>query len=402
MAPAEFWDRTQLYEQVWKQPMSKLARTYGISDVALAKVCRRLKIPLPGRGYWAKPVYRRPKRPPLPAVPDMPRISRPIRRKLNSENAVPAVVPMSDAKQAELALIQRLEKFEIGSLDPLASEPDALVKRTCRALARGSTDGRKVLCPRAGDTCVDVRVSKQSLDRALGILDRLLAILRAEGLSVTVASNGRESTRVQILNQEVRFGLLERVRQFRPDTETKSTNRFTSIFDRPPMEYEPTGELCFQIWNSCQNVRRGWHDTKHQTLEQMVYKFVAGMVRVAQRERHEAEQRRIDAERHRQEEVFRRKHLEELALLKGQIEGEELRVRRLEEAASNWIRAKHIRDYVIALIEYKTKQGHKLVPKSALAKWALWAMEQADRLDPLAESPSSVLDRRRELSGERR
>jgi hypothetical protein len=240
------------------------------------------------------------------------------------------------------------------------------------------------------------------LDRALGILDRLLAILRAEGFSVTVASNGRESTRVQILDQEIRFGLLERVRQFRPATPTKSTYRLTSIFDRPPMEYEPTDELCFQVWNSCQNVRRGWHDTKHQTLEQMVYKFVAGMVRVAQQERHETEQGRLDAERHRQEEVFRRKHLEELALLKGQIEGEELRVRRLEEAATNWIRAKHIRDYAMALIEYKTKQGYKLVPKSALAKWALWAMEQADRLDPLAESPSSVLDRRRELSGERR
>lgn len=84
------------------------------------------------------------------------------------------------------------------------------------------------------------------------------------------------------------------------------------------------------------------------------------------------------------------------------IEGEELRVRRLEEAASKWVPAKHIRDYVIAPIEYKTKQGHELVPKSALAKWALWAMEQADRMDPLAESPSSVLDRRRELSGERR
>ena len=101
-----------------------------------------------------------------------------------------------------------------------------------------------------------------------------------------------------------------------------------------------------------------------RTLEQMVHKFVAGMVRVAQQERHEAEQRRLDAERHRQEEVFRRKHLEELALLKGQIEGEELRVRRLEEAASNWIRAKHIRDYAMALIESKIKQGYKLVPSA--------------------------------------
>ncbi len=229
MTSHEFWDRFQLYEQVWQEPVSKLARAYGISDVALAKVCRRLKVPLPGRGYWAKPEYRRPKRPSLLSMPDLPRILRPIGRKLYSENAVPAAVTMSAAEHAELALIQGLEKVEIGSLNPLPSEPDALVKRTRRALARGSTDGRKVLCPRAGEMCLDVRVSKQSLDRALGILDRLLGILRAEGLSVTVASNGRESTRVQILDQEIRFGLLERVRQFHPAATTKPTNRFISI-----------------------------------------------------------------------------------------------------------------------------------------------------------------------------
>ena len=72
----------------------------------------------------------------------------------------------------------------------------------------------------------------------------------------------------------------------------------------------------------------------------MLYKFVAGLVRIAQAERHEAEQRRQEAERFRLEEVFRRKRQEELVHLMGEIEGEELRVRRLEEAANNWIRAK--------------------------------------------------------------
>lgn len=50
----EFWDRDSLYEEVWATPMAKLARKYGISDVGLAKVCRKLAIPVPGRGYWAK------------------------------------------------------------------------------------------------------------------------------------------------------------------------------------------------------------------------------------------------------------------------------------------------------------------------------------------------------------
>ncbi len=46
--------REVLYEQVWSKPMTKLATEYGVSDVALAKICRRLDIPLPMRGYWNK------------------------------------------------------------------------------------------------------------------------------------------------------------------------------------------------------------------------------------------------------------------------------------------------------------------------------------------------------------
>jgi hypothetical protein len=46
--------REGLYQQVWKTPMSRLAAEFGISDVALAKICKKLDIPIPGRGYWAR------------------------------------------------------------------------------------------------------------------------------------------------------------------------------------------------------------------------------------------------------------------------------------------------------------------------------------------------------------
>jgi hypothetical protein len=64
------FDREELYERVWTVPIRKLAKQYGISDVALAKSCRKLSIPLPGRGYWAKKKANRPvcPRPPLPTV----------------------------------------------------------------------------------------------------------------------------------------------------------------------------------------------------------------------------------------------------------------------------------------------------------------------------------------------
>ena len=46
--------RLELYKQVWETPVTQLAKTYGISDVGLAKICKKYKIPRPPRGYWAK------------------------------------------------------------------------------------------------------------------------------------------------------------------------------------------------------------------------------------------------------------------------------------------------------------------------------------------------------------
>ena len=44
------YDRAALYEQVWSQPVQKVAKSYGISDVRLGKVCRTLRVPVPPAG----------------------------------------------------------------------------------------------------------------------------------------------------------------------------------------------------------------------------------------------------------------------------------------------------------------------------------------------------------------
>src|SRR6185436_20802721 len=40
--------------EVWKEPVRTVARRYGVSDVALRKICIKLNVPLPGRGHWAR------------------------------------------------------------------------------------------------------------------------------------------------------------------------------------------------------------------------------------------------------------------------------------------------------------------------------------------------------------
>jgi integrase len=49
-----YFRRDDLYHLVWTSPVSEIAARLGVSDVALAKLCRRAAIPIPGRGYWQR------------------------------------------------------------------------------------------------------------------------------------------------------------------------------------------------------------------------------------------------------------------------------------------------------------------------------------------------------------
>jgi hypothetical protein len=65
--------REELFDRVWTTAVSALAKERGLSGPGLKKLCRRLVIPVPPRGYWAKlkagrPVRRRPKLPVLPVT----------------------------------------------------------------------------------------------------------------------------------------------------------------------------------------------------------------------------------------------------------------------------------------------------------------------------------------------
>src|SRR4051812_15120378 len=46
--------RSQLYDEIWAEPMTVVAARYDVSANYLARVCRHLHVPHPPRGYWAK------------------------------------------------------------------------------------------------------------------------------------------------------------------------------------------------------------------------------------------------------------------------------------------------------------------------------------------------------------
>jgi hypothetical protein len=46
--------RDQLYEEVWNESMTTVAKRYDVSSNFLARVCERMNVPRPTRGYWAQ------------------------------------------------------------------------------------------------------------------------------------------------------------------------------------------------------------------------------------------------------------------------------------------------------------------------------------------------------------
>ena len=63
--------RRELYQRVWSEPLAVVAKQLGVSANGIAKICNRLLVPYPSRGYWAKAsLGKAPARPRLPPHPE--------------------------------------------------------------------------------------------------------------------------------------------------------------------------------------------------------------------------------------------------------------------------------------------------------------------------------------------
>src|SRR5256885_13996917 len=165
--------RDELYELVWTEPVRRIAKRHGISDVALAKACRKLRIPLPKRGHWAKGAAgHKVKRRALPPLKD----GQPsqYRTRIHVTTLAPEIAM---TLEKELAPEQRIRVAdELVSPHPLVAEAGALL-----AKAKPNKEG---LVARGDRRCLDVHVSPALLDRALRILDALLKALEQRGHSI--------------------------------------------------------------------------------------------------------------------------------------------------------------------------------------------------------------------------
>ena len=86
-----------------------------------------------------------------------------------------------------------------------------LIVQARSVLKKARADDRKILL--TGERCLDTRVSKVQLDRAITAMASFIELAEAEGFSVIVGEGQPDATSLVAYDQCVKFGLLEKVQR---------------------------------------------------------------------------------------------------------------------------------------------------------------------------------------------
>jgi hypothetical protein len=151
--------------------MVKVAKKYGLSDRGLAKICARLDIPVPARGYWARKEAGQEVSPDsLPPV------------KEGQKNYLyyhPITLQPADPKKQEQEECEKRPENRI-SVPDASRELHSLAASVSTALEKAKADESGILASEE-EWCTAIRVSKGTRDRAIRILNALFGAFDARG-----------------------------------------------------------------------------------------------------------------------------------------------------------------------------------------------------------------------------
>lgn len=376
------YERTKLYEEVWAEAVTTVAKRYGISDVALRKICKQLTVPLPPLGHWAKIAAGKK----LP-VPPLPKYSGPaeiLRQRYVSD------IPVEPDPEHLVARreFEARPKNQIVVSETLDA-PHPLVVATERAFRKPKQRDLRNL-PTTERRVLDIAVSEASLPRALRIMDTLVKALDARGMPLRVTElDGKRRACVTLLDQKLAIRLVENMlRTEREPTakEREEIKKYGRTYLPDRFSYQPTGMLKLGIiGNYYDELQKVVGDGKRQRVEQSLNEFVVKLEAEAVRRKRDLEHR--ERQHRLWEEQERRRHEREERQRK-----EMERLKALEEKVREWKRAEGIRAYLAAVEARTAREGGTIDTDSELGQWLAWARHKADWIDPLVNAKCPVLD----------
>lgn len=219
----KFYNREKLFEEVWSEPVRTVAKRYGVSDVALAKTCKKLNVPRPPVGYWSKLQFgKAPVRPELPKFENPPKIliDNPFtlnRRKMEEK---PKLALDAFIEAEELVRREQEQDMEIilceenSKLHPFVKNTQDFFKN-CKEQSYLYDYGR---ISTIGQEVFNVQIGKQNVGRTIRILQTLCDASIKRGFSISLTSGKNPSTCFIIMGEEVGFTIFE------PSTKVKTND----------------------------------------------------------------------------------------------------------------------------------------------------------------------------------
>ena len=397
--------RSQLYELVWSKPVTEVAKDFGMSDVALAKRCRAVRVPIPPRGYWAKVAAgQTPRKTPLPkhrstrytdstresplAEPTVTFIPRP---------APPPAEPTIPPSPAEAALRARIDALEIAPLDTLLQAHPAVLRTAVKLNHLKSRDFTWPRGTRSGPTLQVANVSDTQIDRALRVLDAVLRGADAMGWHLTAPPPKEEPSyrgrgdwgpkpaappvvgQLLVEDEPLTLRIDERRRQFDhvpTDTEIadKKAGRYVWA---PRFDFEPSGELRLHLFDADSRLeRKTWKNTKAHPLETQGNKVLHGLLDRALQIKRDREERRL-------RDIAWREHERKEALARQRRAAHAQLIAALEIQAGAWHRAQFLRRYLHAARRALGDDTFNVDLQGERIDFLTWAEHYVNQLDPL-------------------
>ncbi len=357
--------REELHDLIWSLPATKLAADFGVSDVAVAKRCRKLNVPRPARGYWAKiEAGHKPKKPPLPASP-ADAFAEQVLQPIASSIALPA---------------------ETEILHPVAVQFLAAIKSSALSHDKQRVHLKEPEFPEAD-------ISKAQAPRAAGVLQTLFTLVESRGIPFRKNQGKYDGGYFRKGNDRLHFKIEEELID-KPASPGRRRNHYSNWQQQE--NKVAGGRLTFSVnpENYGKQQEKRWSESEKMPLEAIVAAMAKEICRhfMELQKRHaaeviEREKQRVEAEirwkKHQEEEAIRieqekkRKHAAALEAVARNREEDLLK-------AAEWWRLHRGIDDFIADCErrWRAAQSGELSPEQQA--WLAWAREVATGVSPLA------------------
>ena len=347
--------RRQLYDLVWADPITVVAKRLQISDVGLAKACRRGAVLLPPRGYWAK--------------------------RQAGQRVSPSSLPLRAPGASDWIEVGPLDQVEarIEKAFPkrfrFIHAPDNPHPMIGRLLQEDQT--RREKQSQSGYSWDGPRFASRFEQRRLCFLSNLLTVLFQFDFRPSI--RGREAREISFLVGDSRIAVsVDAAIKIRPRGRTAAKDP-----DREPMAIEV--EVARWKHNEAEE-RLFWCDGDAGKLETQLRQIAIAIVFAGERQLRKGRQffyemdcstfqQEIEQEKKRRDEAEQRER-ERIA----QVETD--RIARLLAQVTAHQQARQIRQYVEqvndapAAVEGRAFEGDRKA-------WTAWALTIAARLDPL-------------------